>query len=288
MAVMAGLVTGPNGRMTTAPISAVVQAVSRARSWLSARHSLRAELLVVAGLYVLYESTRGIVAGRSNVAVQHAYDVVSIERSLHLFVEASVERSAERLSGLTSTLEVLYLSLHLVLTGLLLLWLHQRRPGAYPFFRTTLLLASGVALIGYLVFPTAPPRLSITSLDPNLSGVPLNINRGLVSGLYNPYAAVPSMHAAYALVVGAALFLQARNRVIRLLGLAYPVFVVLVIVATGNHFLFDVGVGAFVDVLAAVAAAFLLQGIRDGRPPLTPSAWRRSPTARRPKPQLGS
>ena len=261
MAVMAGLVTGPNGRMATAPISAVVRAVSRARSWLSARHSLRAELLVVVGLYVLYESTRGIVAGRGTVAVQHAYDVVSIERSLHLFVEASVERSAERFSGLTSTLEVLYLSLHLVLTGLLLLWLHQRRPSAYPFFRTTLLLASGVALIGYLVFPTAPPRLSITSLDPSLSGVPLNINRGLVSGLYNPYAAVPSMHAAYALVVGAALFLQVSNWGIRLLGLAYPVFVVLVIVATGNHFLFDVGVGAFVDVLAAAGAAFLLRGI---------------------------
>jgi hypothetical protein len=261
MAVMAGLVTEPNGRTTPAPISAVVHAVSRTRGWLSARHSLRAELLVVVGLYVLYESTRAVVVGRRNVALQHAYDVVSIERSLHLFVEASVERTAERLSGLTSTLEVLYLSLHLVLTGLLLLWLHQRCPSAYPFFRTTLLLASGVALIGYLVFPTAPPRLSITSLDPNLRGVPLNINSGLVSGLYNPYAAVPSMHAAYALVVGAALFRQARNWVIRLIGLVYPVFVVLVIVATGNHFLFDVGIGAFVDVLAAVAAAFLLRGI---------------------------
>jgi PAP2 superfamily len=261
MAVMAGLVTESNGRMTPAPISGVVEAVSRVRSWLSARHSLRAELLVVVGLYVLYESTRGVVAGRSNVALQHAHDVVRIERSLHVFVEASVERSAERLSGLTSTLEVLYLSLHLVLTGLLLLWLHQRRSSSYPYFRTTLLLASGVALIGYLVFPTAPPRLSIASLDPNLSGVPLNIDKGLVSGLYNPYAAVPSMHAAYALVVGAALFLQARSWVIRVIGLAYPVFVVLVIVATGNHFLFDVGVGAFVDFLAGVAAALLLRGI---------------------------
>jgi len=260
MAVMAGLVTGPNGRMATAPISAVVRAVSRARSWLSVRHSLRAELLLVVGLYALYESTRGVVAGHSNVALQHADDIVSIERSLHLFVEATVERSAARLSGLTSALEVLYLSLHLALTGLLLLWLHRRRPSAYPFFRTTLLLASGVALIGYLVFPTAPPRLSVTSLDPNFSGVPLNINKGLVSGLYNPYAAVPSMHAAYALVVGAALFLEARNWVIRFVGVTYPVFVVLVIVATGNHFLFDVGVGAFVDVLAAVAAALLLRG----------------------------
>jgi RsiW-degrading membrane proteinase PrsW (M82 family) len=68
------------------------------------------------------------------------------------------------------------------------------------------------------------------------------------------------MHAAYALVVGAALLLQGRHRLIRVAGLAYPLFVVFIVVATGNHFLFDVGAGAFVDVLAATAARLLLRG----------------------------
>ena len=88
----------------------------------------------------------------------------------------------------------------------------------------------------------------------------MNINNGLLSDFYNPYAAVPSMHAAYALVVGAALLLHGRHWIVRVGGLAYPLFVVFVVIAAGNHFLFDVGVGAFVDVLAAATAVVLLRG----------------------------
>ena len=150
--------------MIAAPISSGMRGVDRVRSWLAVRHSLAAELLVVVGLYALDESTRGVVAGRRDIALRHADDVISIERSLHMFVEIGVERTAERVSGLTSTLGVLYLSLHLALTGLLLLWLYQRRPHAYLFFRTTLLVASAGALIGYLTFPTPPPRLSVDLL----------------------------------------------------------------------------------------------------------------------------
>jgi hypothetical protein len=253
---------GSKARMIAAPVSSGIRGVHRLRRWLAVRHSLPAELLIVVGLYVLYESTRSVVAGRRDLALRHAGDVVAIERSLHVFVEGSVQRTAERVSGLTSTLGVLYLSLHLALTGLLLFWLHQRRPHAYPFFRTTLLLVSAAALIGYLTFPTAPPRLSVDLLNTRADRLPLNINKGLVSDFYNPYAAVPSMHAAYALVVGAALLLQGRHWLIRVAGLAYPLIVSFIVVATGNHFLFDVGVGAFVDVLAATAAVLLLRNAR--------------------------
>jgi hypothetical protein len=142
----------------------------------------------------------------------------------------------------------------------MLLWLHQRRPDVYPLFRTTLLLASGVALIGYLTFPTAPPRLSIDLLNGRTDRLPVNINNGLVGDLYNPYAAVPSMHAAYALVVGAALLQQGRHWLIRAAGVVYPMFVVFIVVATGNHFLFDIG-----DVLAGTTAVFLLRAARQTR-----------------------
>jgi hypothetical protein len=102
----------------------------------------------------------------------------------------------------------------------------------------------------------------------------MNINNGLLSDFYNPYAAVPSMHAPYALVVGAGLLLHGRHWLVRIAGLAYPLLVVFVIVATGNHFLFDVGAGAFVDLLAAAAAVLLLRGAST-----LPSASWRSRTA---------
>jgi hypothetical protein len=230
-------------------------------------------------VYALYESTRGAVAGRRDIALRHAADVLSIERSMHVFVEGSFERSAERVAGLTSTLGVLYLSLHLALTGLLLFWLHQRRPHAYPFVRTTLLLATALALIGYLTFPTAPPRLSIGDLNSGAAHLPVNIDKGLISYLYNPYAAVPSVHAAYAVVVGTTLVFQGRHSLIRLAGLAYPVLVVFIVVATGNHFLFDVVVGALVDLVAAAAALLLLRRAPT-QPTVDPAGWlRRTTTA---------
>jgi hypothetical protein len=236
------------------------RALARVTRWLAVRHSMRTELVLVLGLYALYEATRGLVAGSRGLAIRHAEDVVSIERSLHFYVEASVQRSAGHVSGLASTFGVAYLTLHLAVTGLLLIWLHQRRPAAYPFVRTTLLLASGLAVTGYLVFPTAPPRLSGLGIVDTVSGhLPVNLDKGLVNGLYNPYAAVPSMHAGYALVVGAALLRQGHHLLTRLAGVAYPALVVLVIVGTGNHFFFDAVTGALVDILATAIAALLLR-----------------------------
>jgi hypothetical protein len=152
-------------------------------------------------------------------------------------------------------LGVAYLTLHLAVTAGVLLWLHQRRPAAFPFIRTTLLLASGLALVGFLVYPTVPPRLAGIGIADTVSNGHVNLNRGLVSSLYNPYAAVPSMHIGYALIVGAILLRHGRRPLVRALGALYPPFVLLVVVATGNHFFFDAAAGALVAVVAAAAAA---------------------------------
>jgi hypothetical protein len=165
-------------------------------------------------------------------------------------------RAAHTLPGLTSLLGVAYLTLHLAVTGGVLLWLHQRRPAAFPFVRTTLLLASALSLVGFLVYPTAPPRLAGIGIVDTVSNGHVDLNHGLVSSLYNLYAAVPSMHIGYALIVAASLLRHGRW-LVRALGALYPPFVLLVVVATGNHFLFDAAAGAAVAGLAATAAAFL-------------------------------
>ena len=123
------------------------------------------------------------------------------------------------------------------------------------FVRTTLLLASTLALVGFLVYPTAPPRLAGIGIADTVSNGRFSLNRGLVSSLYNPYAAVPSMHIGYALIIGASLLLYARRPPVRALGALYSPFVLLVVVATGNHFFFDAATGAVVAVVAAAAAA---------------------------------
>jgi hypothetical protein len=161
-----------------------------------------------------------------------------------------------RFPGSRSLLGAAYLTLHLTVTIAVLLWLHRRRPAAFAFVRTTLLLASGIALVGFLAFPTAPPRLAGVGLADTVSNGSVDLNHGLVSALYNPYAAVPSMHIAYALVVSLALMRLAHRRLVRAAAALYTPFVLLVIVATGNHFFFDAATGAAV---AGVAAAIALR-----------------------------
>ena len=224
------------------------------QAWLSTRHRLRSEAAVVLGLYGLYELARGLVVGDARDADHHAHRVVALERWLHLFVEANVQHAARALPGLTSLLGTAYLTLHLAVTAVVLLWLHRRRPAAFAIVRTTLLLASALSLVGFLVYPTAPPRLAGIGIADTVSNGHVDLNKGLVSSLYNPYAAIPSMHIGYALIVAASLLLYARRRLVRVLGALYPPFVLLVVVGTGNHFFFDAAAGAMVAVVAAAAA----------------------------------
>ena len=214
--------------MTTAAISPPRPSFGLLGSWLSVRHSLRVEAAAALILYGLYELTRDLVVSDRAQADAHAHRLVTLERSLHLFVEPNLQRAVQTLPGLTNMLGVAYLTLHLAVTAAVLLWLHRRRPEGFAFARTALLLASAIALIGYLVYPTAPPRLAGIGIPDTVSGRHVDLNRGLISSLYNPYAALPSMHVGYALIV-----------------------------ATGNHFFLDAAAGALVAGLAAAPAALL-------------------------------
>jgi PAP2 superfamily len=249
----------------TAAASMSARTAGQLRGWLSVRHSLRTEAAAVLALYGLYELARGVVVGNSAAADRHARRLVALERSLHLFVEANVQRAAHDLTGLTSLLGISYLTLHLGVTAALLLWLHRRRPAAFPRVRTTLLLASGLSLIGFLVYPTAPPRLAGIGIVDTVSNGHVDLNHGLVSALYNPYAAVPSMHFGYALIVAATLLRHGRHLVVRTLGSLYPPFVLLVIVATGNHFFLDAAIGAITAALAAALALVVTRKPTSGR-----------------------
>jgi PAP2 superfamily len=237
----------------------------RLQRWLSTRHRLRSEVAVVLGLYGLYELARGLVVSDARDADHHAHDVVALERWLHIFAEANVQHAARNLPGLTSLLGTAYLTLHLAVTVGVLLWLHTRRPAAFPFVRTTLLIASALALVGFLAYPTAPPRLAGIGIADTVSNGHLDLNKGFVSSLYNPYAAVPSMHIGYALIVAASLLLYARRPLVRALGVLYPPFVLLVVVATGNHFFFDAAAGALVAAVAGAASFVLTRGAAPSR-----------------------
>ena len=217
---------------------------------------LALETLLLAGLYFAGELARRLARGGRATAESHAADIVRLERRLHVFDEGTIQRAAHHVAGLPALLGYAYVSLHLAVTVTVLFWVYLRRRHAYAHLRNALAAASVLAVAGYALFPTAPPRLAGVGIADTVSAATsVDLDSSLVSGLYNPYAAVPSMHIGFSLLAGAAIVRLARRPLWRLAGALYPVLVLFVIVATGNHFFVDAAAGAAVAAVAAALAS---------------------------------
>ncbi|HZG35170.1 MAG TPA: phosphatase PAP2 family protein [Gaiellaceae bacterium] len=210
-------------------------------------HSGRVEIALLAALYGLYEVVRGFGGENWAAARDHTADIVALEIRLGVFFEREVQAAAEAIAGAPAVLGALYVALHFGGTAAALVWVHRRRPDAFAHLRTTLIVATGVALVGYVLYPAAPPRLADLGFADTVSAhTGLDLSSDLLGSLYNPIAAVPSLHFGYALAVGVALARIVRRRPLRYAAASYPAVMLLVIVATGNHFFFDAAAGALV------------------------------------------
>jgi len=219
-------------------------------SWLARRHSFAVELLLLTFTYVAYDAARGLVRGGEPVAVAHARSIANLEGSLGLLHEGDVQRALAHVPGLTNLFDFGYDVLHLSVTGGVLLWLYFRHRDAYSRVRTTILAATCLALVGFTVFPSAPPRLDGIGIADTLSLAKETAHSGVLQFLYNPYAAMPSLHMAYAVIGGACLYYWGGHKLFRTIGIAYPIFVAVEVVATGNHFFLDLAAGVAVDACA--------------------------------------
>ena len=184
----------------------------------------------------------------------HARSIASLERSVGLLHEVDVQRAVAHVPGVDALFGFGYDVFHLSVTGGVLIWLFFRHRDAYPRVRTTLLAATVLALVGFTVFPSAPPRLAGIGIADTLSLAKDTAHSGVLQLLYNPYAAMPSLHMAYAVIAGACLYHWGGHRVVRFIGIAYPVLVAVEVVATGNHFFLDLAAGVAV---AGCALAFV-------------------------------
>jgi hypothetical protein len=220
--------------------------------------------------YLAYRLVRGLVEGDANAAFAHARDVISLERTLHLFVEPSVQAWASGSRVLMDLSSWLYVNAQTTVTVGALVYLYLRHNRNFYFVRNMFMIAMAIALVGYTVFPTAPPRFMpewgfIDSVS-DFTGVHVSHASTLASTLFNPYAAVPSMHVAFALMIGWPLARLSRRRIVKVLWLLYPFLMAFVIVATANHFIVDAMLGAVTAGLSAYGARWL------GR--VRPGVWR--------------
>ncbi len=220
--------------------------MSRVRHILARRDGI-AQLAVVLGAVAAYEAARLAMEPNWAQAFTNARRVVSVEEVLGLAWEPSLQQAFLALPDLVTALNIFYFVGHFVFTGLFFLWLYHRSRGGFRSFRDGFLAATAISVVIHWLFPTAPPRLAEEGISDTLlvlSGI--DIGSPTSSALSNPVAAVPSLHAAYAVGVGIGLLRFARAPLVRAAGALYPPLVVLTIVVTGNHFVLDAIAGVAV------------------------------------------
>lgn len=219
------------------------------------------------GVYYVYRLTRGWVDGPQGAAIafDHARDLVEIEQALGLFFEPAWNQYF-RDTALIDVANLIYINAQtsVVLSALVFLYLfHTER---FNFVRNMFMVSMGIALIGYAVYPTAPPRffpeLGFEDTIATFTGVTQQDSLNL---LFNPYAAVPSMHCAFAIMLGATLARVCKHRISRVLWAIYPLVMMWTVVVTGNHWWLDAALGAATAAASAYAAAWLARA--------RPAAW---------------
>ena len=206
------------------------------------------------GFLAAYQVARGVADRNAAAAFENGLKVIDLESRANSLFELSLQglvQSSELLAVMTSW--TYWLSQFTVL-GLSLLWVYLRRNDVFTRFRNLIMLANVIGLAGYVLLPTAPPRMfpDVGFVDTLASFASLNHGSGFVQLASNPYAAMPSLHSADALIVGLIMASLVSRWWAKALWLAWAPWVWFSVMATGNHFWLDIAAGVLVAAVAAL------------------------------------
>jgi membrane-associated phospholipid phosphatase len=207
------------------------------------------QIVIWFGFLGLYQIARGLADRNPTRAFENGLGVINIEERVGDLFEVTLANLISGSRFLTFLVSFTYWNSEFTVIGLTLLFVYLRRHDAFSRFRNWILLANLIGLIGYIALPTAPPRYFPTFGFPQV-WMP-NHGSGLVEFAANPYAAMPSLHAADALIVGVSMAMVCRHWWSKTVWVLWPVWVWFAVMATGNHFWLDILAGIVVAGLAA-------------------------------------
>ncbi|UUU29298.1 phosphatase PAP2 family protein [Streptomyces sp. CA-210063] len=222
------------------------------------RPPLVREFLLVAGLFLVYKFGRALADGHTAEAFRNAHQVWDWERALGLPGEGSVQSALLHGDTLVHIANVYYATVHFPATAAFLVWLYLRRPAHYVWARRVLAALTAAALLLHLAFPLAPPRmLDVAGLvdTGQAYGPTVYSATPATDSMANQFAAMPSLHFGWALMVAVGLIAATRSR-LRWLWLLHPLVTLIVIVGTANHYWLDAIVAG--ALLAGALAAIQL------------------------------
>ncbi len=213
------------------------------------------QFVIWMAFYFAYNITRGLADRNVSLAFENGEAIARAEERLGLLFEPALQGLVVHPLMVFLTTWSYWLS-QFVIVGVALAWVYLRRHERFAFFRNWLIVANVTGLICYVLIPTAPPRmLPRWGFTDTLAE-----HHDSVSSLANQYAAMPSLHAMDALIVGVAMFGAVRSRTAKILWLAWPAWIIFVVLATSNHY--------WLDIVAAIAIALPAAVVvrRHGRP----------------------
>lgn len=224
--------------------------------------------------YQGYQVVRGLIHGREELAFANADRIVDLEKATGTFFEPDLQAALLDHTWLIDIANWLYVNTHFTISVVFLAWLYLRRNDNFYFVRNMFMVAMAIALAGYVLFPTAPPRMLPEEgfVDTIATFTSVNQDSNAISLLVNKYAAVPSMHIGFSSMIAGTAVMLVRNPVGKVLWALYPLLVFWVIVVTGNHYWLDAAAGLAVAVASALIADRVLARARPGQWAFRPEA----------------
>jgi glycerophosphoryl diester phosphodiesterase/membrane-associated phospholipid phosphatase len=215
------------------------------------------EACLVIGAYFAYFLVRGATEGRPGEAIAHARDVIDVERALGLYHEERLQQAIVDHQFLVDLANWAYIWGHWPLIAVVATWLFVARRSTYYTFRNAFLISGGIGLIVFALYPVAPPRLADPSIVDTVTEHSRSYRVFQPPALVNQYAAMPSLHFGWNLLIGIALIRAAPRPEIRVFAFALPVVMWLSVVLTGNHFILDTIAGGLLALLGLAVAVGL-------------------------------
>ena len=222
----------------------------------TAAQVIREFLLALAGV-LLYFGVRGLMSRSAGTAVDNANDIVRLETSLRFYWEPAWQGLIVDSQVLIALANWAYIYLHWPVISPVALWLFLRHRTEYFAYRNAFVISGAIGLVLFVLYPVAPPRLAGLGLTDTVTAHS-NAYRVLQPPAFvNQYAAFPSLHFGWNLLIGLAIHGNARWPLIRLMGLALPAVMLFAIIATANHFLIDALAGGILSLGALAVARWM-------------------------------
>ncbi|MEU9847213.1 bifunctional glycosyltransferase 87/phosphatase PAP2 family protein [Streptomyces sp. NPDC047985] len=238
------------------------------------RPNLLLELLLIRVVYSAYSQVRLAATAGRGTAERHGAQIHSFERLLHIDIEHRVNHAVVEIGWLRGFFDFYYTTFHFIVPLTILGVLYVRRPADYRWVRSSIGFATILALVGFWLYPLAPPRLmpGLGFID-TVNGVQdfAKPDYGTLTSMTNQYAAMPSLHFGWSLWCGVVVVMLAPKPWMKALGLLHPLFTVSAIIATANHWVLD-AVGGATVVALGFGLTYVLAGPRELRAPAVPAA----------------